>query len=240
MKPGGREENTFRVLSSHLLETDSEQLMRLLEDRALQSGAIAVDFSDTQLVTLRQHDPAFAELTRCLELLVPASWPLTWAMSRLGSVMKSPIDKSMFMRAFLSQTTPDFRHYFIGESEECNNRLRERLLKQNPDIDAVGFFHGMCSPAGYLQPSEVHDSVIEELREKEPHFIWVGLAAPKRYGLISNLKRQLHSGILLSVGSAFEANAGMRRRVPLLKRLLGADLKDTSWFFLRVLSSASK
>jgi N-acetylglucosaminyldiphosphoundecaprenol N-acetyl-beta-D-mannosaminyltransferase len=240
MKPVGREESTFRVLSSDLLETDSEQLIRLLEDRAMQSGAIALDFSDTQLVVLRERDAAFADLTRCLDLLVPVSWPLIWAMKRRGSVLKSPIDKSIFMRAFLFQTTPDFRHYFIGEGEECNNRLRERLLKQNPDIDAVGFFHGTCSPAGYLQPSEVHDAIIDELREKEPHFIWVGLARPKRYGLISNLKRQLHSGILLSVGSAFEANAGMRQRAPLPKRFLGADLKNTAWFFFRVLSSASR
>ena len=237
MKPSV--EDTFRVLTSDLLATDYERLIRDLETRAVQPGVSAVDFSDTQFVVLRQHDPAFAAMTNGLDLLIPASRPLMWAMKHRGSKMEDPIDASILMRKLLLQSTSDFRHYFIGESEEGNNRLRESMLKQNPDIDVVGLFHGTCSQAGFFQPPEVHDSILEDLRAKEPHFVWVGLDSPKQYALIFNLKRQLHSGILLATGVAFERNAGMRRYVPVTRRLLGANLKYSFLFFLRLWRGAS-
>jgi N-acetylglucosaminyldiphosphoundecaprenol N-acetyl-beta-D-mannosaminyltransferase len=233
-------EDTFRVLTSDLLATAYDRLIRDLETRAVQPGVIAVDFSDTRFVVLRQHDDAFAAITNGLDLLIPTSRPLIWAMKQRGSEMEDPIDASIFMRKLLLQSTSDFRHYFIGESEEGNNRLREWMLKQNPDLDVAGFFHGTCSQAGFFQPPEVHDSILEDLRAKEPHFVWVGLDSPKQYALISNLKRQLHSGILLATGVAFERNAGMRRHVPVTTRFLGANLKDSFLFFLRLLRGVSR
>jgi N-acetylglucosaminyldiphosphoundecaprenol N-acetyl-beta-D-mannosaminyltransferase len=236
MKPADGE--IFRVLTCNLLATDCERLMKSLEARAGKPGTLAVDFVDTQFVVLRQRDLGFARVTDCLDVLVPASRSLVWAMKRLGSTMSEPIDGSLLMRELLFRSSSDFRHYFIGESEECHNRLRDRLLKQNPDIDMAGFFHGACSPEGYLQPPELHDSIVEDLLSKEPHFVWVGLETPKQYAFIANLKRQLHSGILLAMGFAFEVNAGMRRDVPLAASLLG-HIKYSTLFFLRLLRSTS-
>ena len=256
MKPVDEAEDIFRVLTTDLLETDYEKLIRRLEIRAAQPGTLAVDFSDTQFVTMRQRDSAFAGLTNCFDMFVPGSMPLVWVMKRLGSDMKDPIAGSILMRRLLSQSSPEFRHYFIGENEECINRLRARMLKQNPDIDLVGCFHGICSAAGYLQPPEVHDSILEDLRAKEPHFIWVGLGTPKQYAFIANLKRHLRSGILLSMGFAFDVNAGIKRDAPLFmqrhrltwlyrlatepKRLLGQYAKFNSLFLLYLLRSHGK
>jgi N-acetylglucosaminyldiphosphoundecaprenol N-acetyl-beta-D-mannosaminyltransferase len=207
-------QDTFRLLTTDLLATDYASLIRLLESRALQAGAFAVDFCDTQLVALRRRDQAFANLTSCFDLFVPKAMTLLWGMKRLGADMRSPIDPPILMRRLLSQSPPDFRHYFIGESEECNNRLRERMLTQNPDIDLVGSLHATCSASGYLQPPELHDFVLDDLRAKEPHFVWVGIDGGAAYALVANLKRKLRSGILLAMGSAFDVNAGIRREVP--------------------------
>jgi len=256
MMPIDPARETFRVLTTDLLATDYERLIRILEIRALQTGAFAVDFSDTQVVALRRHDPAFASLTSCFDLFIPESMPLVWVMNRFGADMKDPIDGSTFMRRLLYQSSPDFRHYFIGETEECSNRLRERMLRRNPDIDLVGAFHGTCSASGYLQPPELHDSFLEDLRAKEPHFVWVGLGATEQYAFIANLKLQLHSGILLAMGSAFDVNAGIRREAPLfmqrhglkwLYRLstepmqfLGTSTKYNALFFFHLLRAHSR
>ena len=207
-------QDTFRVLTTDLLATDYLGLMRTLETRASQAGAFAVDFSDARVVALRLRDPAFADLTNCFDLCVPKSMTIVWGMNRLGAGMDGPIDPSIFMRRFLYQSPPDFRHYFIGETEECSNRLCERLLRRNPDIDLVRSFHGPCSTSGYLQPPEVHDLVLEDIRDKEPHFVWVGLGRDAQRAFIANLKPKLRSGILLAMGSAFDINAGIQLEAP--------------------------
>lgn len=214
MMPIDLAQDTFRVLTTDLLATDYAGLIRILEIRALQAGAFAVDFSDTQLVALRRRDQAFANLTSCFDLFVPTSTTLVWGMNRLGANMGGPIDPSIFMRRLLYQSSADFRHYFIGETEECSNRLRERMLRGNPDIDLVGSLHGTCSASGYLQPPELHDLVLDDLRAKQPHFIWVGVNAAAQYALVATLKRKLRFGILLAMGPAFDVNAGIRREIP--------------------------
>jgi N-acetylglucosaminyldiphosphoundecaprenol N-acetyl-beta-D-mannosaminyltransferase len=214
MMPINQAKDTFRILTTDLLAVDYVSLMRILESRALEAGAFAVDFGDAQVVVLRRRDPAFARLTNCIDLFVPKSMTLVWGMNWRGAAMDSPIDPSIFMRRLLYQSAPDFRHYFIGETEECNNRLRERMLRRNPDIDLVGSFHGPCSTSGYLQPPEVHDIVIEDIRDKEPHFVWVGVGSGKQCAFIAGLKPKLRSGILLATGSAFDVNAGIQLEAP--------------------------
>jgi N-acetylglucosaminyldiphosphoundecaprenol N-acetyl-beta-D-mannosaminyltransferase len=48
----------------------------------------------------------------------------------------------------------------------------------------------------------------------EPEFIWVGLGTPKQQRWIARMKPQLRRGMLLSVGQAFDVNAGLRSDAP--------------------------
>ncbi len=207
-------QDTVRVLTTELLAVDYVSLMHMLEARALQAGACAVNFSDTSVVALRHRNPAFARLTSCFDVFVPKSMTLVWGMNLLGAAMESPIDPSIFMRRLLYQSSPDFRHYFIGETEESSNRLRERILRRNPDIDVVGLVHGPCSESGCLQPPELHDFVLEDVRDKEPHFVWVGVDVAAQYALVANLKRKARLGVLLALGSAFDVNSGVQPEAP--------------------------
>ena len=119
MMPIDQLQDTFRVLTTDLLAVDYVSLMRMLEARALQAGAFAVDFTDAQVVALRRREPAFASLTNCFDLFVPKSMTVVWAMNRFGAGMNGPIDPSIFMRRLLYQSPPDFRHYFIGEPKNA-------------------------------------------------------------------------------------------------------------------------
>ena len=76
----------------------------------------------------------------------------------------------------------------------------------------------MCSSDGVLQDDKM---VLEELREKRPDFIWVGLGTPKQYAWISRIKPMLEHGALLAVGFAFDVNAGMKQDTPLWMQGLG-------------------
>ena len=88
------------------------------------------------------------------------------------------------------------------------------MLRRNPDIDLVGSFHGPCSALGYLQPPELHDLVLQDIRDKEPHFVWVGVGSDTEYAFVANLKPKLRSGVLLAMGSAFDVNAGVQPEAP--------------------------
>ena len=54
----------------------------------------------------------------------------------------------------------------------------------------------------------------EEINRLSPDFIWVGLGTPKQQAWIHQHKAQIKRGVMLGVGFAFDANAGMKPDAP--------------------------
>jgi len=190
---------TYAGLGTHLLE------------RCRQPFPYAVDFSNTQIVTMRRHDATFRRLTSCMDLFLPDGMPLVWCMNWQGADLCDRVYGPTFTRQFLASAPPNTTHYLVGGSEECGRKFQERMLELNPDLRFVGGFHGGCSPGGVL---EADDQVLAEIQRLRPDFIWVGLGTPKQYGWIARIKPKLDRAVVLAVGFAFDVNAGTKPDAP--------------------------
>jgi N-acetylglucosaminyldiphosphoundecaprenol N-acetyl-beta-D-mannosaminyltransferase len=211
--------DTTKVLGTPLVETTYGGLSSTLLDFASDNGgALAVDFANTHIVTMRRHDRRFRDLTECVDLTVPDGMPLVWAMNAKGADLKDRVYGPTFTRKFLEACPADKTHYLIGGSEECGRRFRERLLGLNPSLQFTGGYHGHCSADGMLEDQE---KVLSEILEKRPDFIWVGLGTPKQYAWINRIKPCLDHGVLLAVGFAFDVKAGMKPDAPLWMQRIG-------------------
>ena len=198
---------TRRALSTDLACTDYEALGTHLLTRCRQPGPYAVDFSNTHIITMRRHDPAFAATTACIDLFVPDGMPLIWCLNRQGAALRDRVYGPTFMRKFLATCPAKFSHYFLGGSPECGKKLRERLLEKNPTLNIAGSQHGYFT-------SEEEPSIFNTIIASRPDFIWIGLGTPKQQELIQRLKPLLSSGILLAVGFAFDVNADTKPDAP--------------------------
>jgi N-acetylglucosaminyldiphosphoundecaprenol N-acetyl-beta-D-mannosaminyltransferase len=199
--------STRRVLSTDLACTDYESLGAHLLTRCRQPGPYAVDFSNTHIVTMRRHDPAFAATTASIDLFVPDGMPLIWCLNRQGAALRDRVYGPTFLRKFLATCPSEFSHYFLGGSPECGKKLRKRLLEKNPQLNILGSQHG------YFTSEEV-PSIFKTIIVSRPDFIWIGLGTPKQQELIQRLKPLLPSSILLAVGFAFDVNAGTKFDAP--------------------------
>lgn len=210
---------TRGVLGSDLMVTDYDGLSRLLlENDRIPRKSFAVDFANTQVVTMRRHDPEFATLSECMDITLPDGMPLVWVMNRKGAGLKDRVYGPAFTRRFLASCPPGKTHYLVGGSEECGRKFRERMTFLNPSLAFIGGYHGSCAADGVLHDDE---AVIAEIREKRPDFIWVGLGTPKQYAWINRAKPLLDHGVLLAVGFAFDVNAGMKPDAPIWMQPLG-------------------
>jgi len=213
------------------------------------SGICAVDFANTQIVTMRRHDKDFSRLSNCIDITVPDGMPLVWFMNCMGAALKDRVYGPTFTREFLRKCPSGMTHYLVGGSGECGRRFRDRMRELNPTLNFVGGYHGKCSEDGVLgnmDNDEDDAAVLADIISKRPDFIWVGLGTPKQYGWISRVKPHLNHGILLAVGFAFDVNAGMKPDAPLWmqrsgltwlyrmasepRRLVGRYLKYNSMF----------
>lgn len=207
------------ILNSPLLATSYDDLVGRLIKAVREGGkTLAVDFSNTHVVTMRRHDSSFHQLTETMDLSVPDGMPLVWVMNFCGAGLKDRVYGPTFTRKFLENCPSEMTHYLVGGSTECGEKFRERMTALNPSLHFVGGYHGRCSVDGVLDEDEV---VLKDIQTKQPDFIWVGLGTPKQYAWISRIKPKLNYGILMAVGFAFDVNAGMKPDAPAWMQSLG-------------------
>jgi N-acetylglucosaminyldiphosphoundecaprenol N-acetyl-beta-D-mannosaminyltransferase len=216
------------ILGTPLIVTDYAGLSQQCEQWARERRCVALDFANTQIVTMRWHEPWFRELTSAYDYFPPDGMPLVWCLNRAGAKLRDRIYGPTFMREFLSKTPTEFTHYLLGGSEECGKRLREVFGRLNPGIKFVGSFHGKCLLDGRLE-GHAEEQIIMELNRLAPDFIWVGFGTPKQQAWVKSHKHLLKRGVILTVGFAFDVNAGMKPDAPAWMQRLGLTWVFRLW-----------
>lgn len=196
-----------RVLTTPLTVTTYHDLSMFCYQNRNQSRAIALDFTNTHIVTLRAHDAHFAAVTSCMDYFIPDGMPLIWLLNLQGAKIKDRVYGPTFMQECIRNSPPEVRHYFLGGSEDCLQQLLENLRRLNPRLNVVGARNGYFPEADWR-------IVAEEIRRAGPDMIWLGLGTPKQQEFIAAHKNSVDYGIWLAVGFAFDVNAGTKRDAP--------------------------
>ncbi|MBP7827235.1 MAG: WecB/TagA/CpsF family glycosyltransferase [Verrucomicrobia bacterium] len=214
---------TMYVLGAPLLVTTYDELAAQCLAWARAPRCFTLEFVNTHIVTAMRHDPAFRAIIATYDHLLPDGMPLVWCLNRAGAGLRDRVYGPTFMRRFLETAPAGTTHYLLGGSAECGARLREIFQQRNPGLRFVGAFHGWCEEDGQLE-AEVR--VMEELHTLAPDFIWVGFGTPKQQAWAARHKAALRRGVVLTVGFAFDANAGLKPDAP-----IGWQRAGLTWLF---------
>lgn len=193
-----------------LTPTSYDGLSRALYDASDVSPAVVVDFTNTHIVSMWNTDPAFREIAGSVDIFVPDSMPLTWAVNAAAGkrVMDDRVYGPTFMRRCLESSPPTVRHYFLGASEDCLQALLAALRRRNSELNIIG------SHNGYFADSK-RATICAEINTARPDVIWIGLGTPKQQAFAAWLKPRLSQGVVLLVGFAFDVNAGRKKDAPI-------------------------
>jgi N-acetylglucosaminyldiphosphoundecaprenol N-acetyl-beta-D-mannosaminyltransferase len=211
---------TVDVLGTPLVLTDYAQLSAWCLEWASQPKCVALDFANTQIVTMRRHEPQFRELTSAYDYFPPDGMPLVWCLNRAGASLRDRVYGPIFMERFFTNAPSGSTHFLLGGSEECGRQLKEHFISSNANIKFVGSFHGKSASNGILE-GRADEDVIGQLNDLSPDFIWVGLGTPKQQAWVKHHKHLIRRGVILTVGFAFDVNAGMKADAPLWMQRLG-------------------
>lgn len=225
---------TIDVIGTPLAVTTYAGLIATLQDLLRSGGVWSVDFSNTQIVTKRRHEPHFKAITDNVDYFIPDGMPLIWCLNSRGAALTDRVYGPKFMAQCIAQSPAPYKHYLLGGTLECLAMLRDRLVRENPGICIAGSHHG------YFQENE-EARVLREIEESRPDFIWVGLGTPKQQEWINRNKTTVSRGILLAVGFAFDVIAGTKPDAPGWMQNLGltwvfrlvSEPRRLAWRYLR-------
>ncbi len=223
----------FNVLGTPLLAIDYKELFAKSQAWARGPVCVSMEFANTQIITMRRHEPHFLELTSAYNYFIPDGMPLVWCMNRAGAGLKDRVYGPTFMRKFLTWVPAPSTHYLLGGSEECGRRIREWIIRLNPGAQVVGSFHGRCGLDGLLE-GNAEQEVLADLNRVSPDYIWSGLGTPKQQAWLKRHQHLIRRGVVFTVGFAFDVIAGTKPDAPLWMQPLGL-----TWLF-RFLSEPSR
>ncbi len=205
---------TRQFLGTPLVVTDYQSLLETLPALAARSTPTAIEFCNTQIVAMRRTDAEFSAITSVYDYFIPDAMPLIWGLRALGVKMRDRVYGPSFMRYALCHETK-LKHYFMGGSEETSQKLVEQAgILSGGRFQLVGATHKYSTPAD-------SPAILEEIRRLNPDVIWVGLGTPKQQKWIHANKALIERGIILTVGFAFDVNAGTKRDAPAWMQRLG-------------------
>jgi N-acetylglucosaminyldiphosphoundecaprenol N-acetyl-beta-D-mannosaminyltransferase len=183
--------------------------------RSGKVGAVAA--ANTHLIGEALADPAYAEVLRGFEMVVPDGMPLVWVLRLDGHVIRDRVYGPYLMQYILQHSPLNLRHYFFGGTEECLCRLQERALLLNPKLQIVG----AVSPPFGVWDSVTESKLIDDINAAKADFIWVALGGVKQEKWIAQNRHRFQRGVFLAVGDAFALVAGLRSMAPAWMQRLG-------------------
>src|SRR5438270_10135164 len=104
------------VLGTPLMITDYNGLVEACLSWARAPRCVALDFANTQIITMRRHDPAFRALTSSYDYFPPDGMPLVWCLNLAGANLTDRVYGPTFMRLFLKDLPIGHSHYLLGGS----------------------------------------------------------------------------------------------------------------------------
>ena len=97
--------------------------------------------------------------------------------------------------------------YFLGGTQLVVKKAVEKLKNKYPNLIISGYRDG------YFKESDL-PNIINEIKEKSPDIILLGIATPKKEMVARVLSYELHSSLIVLVGGMFDIFAGEKRRAP--------------------------
>lgn len=109
--------------------------------------------------------------------------------------------------------------YLLGAKQEVVEKTSKVLKEQYPSLKVVGIHNGYFKETDWPMISN-------ELKEKEPDFVFVGITSPLKEYLIEYLQDDDNKSVFMGVGGSFDVISGKISRAPLLMQKIGME-----WIF---------
>lgn len=172
---------------------------------------------------LIRRDPELRDACRAGDLVLADGMSVIWALRLAGSPLPERVAGVDLMSRLLAEAGErSLAVYFLGARREVVTALAERCARAHPRLRIVGVRDG------YFSASE-HAAVVEEIRAKAPHMLFVGMPSPFKETWCELHRERLNVPVIMGVGGSFDVLAGYVRRAP---RWMQAAGLEWSWRLL--------
>lgn len=195
--------NSERTYFNVRLEFDKEKLDKMIFD-AIENDSVGYVCSvESNNLTVANNNPEFLEV---LNGALVNNCDGSVLAKILGRIHHEHLDSYIGADIFIKYVKMcKFRQFFLGNTQEVLDGLRENLSKIDSRIKDMRF---ETLPFRSVDEFD-YKGIAEMINEDSPDIIWVSLGAPKQEMFMARLKPYLKRGIMFGFGAIFNFNAGV-------------------------------
>ncbi len=176
---------------------------------------------NAQLVTLAEKNPQFARAMCSASLSVADGISVVMASRWLGVPVPERVPGGELMERLCAESAQHgFSVFLLGGLPGAAEMAAKRLTEKYPGLIIAGTY---CPPYGFEHNEAERSYVRDLITESAPDLLFVAFGAPKQEIWMWENCPSLPVGIAMSVGAAFDTQAGLRKRAPVWAQKTGTE-----------------
>ena len=213
--------NKAKILNCRIDLIDEQNALNEAKKALMENRNFHIITINPEMIMNSEKNPDFKELINNSDLNIPDGVGVKIAL-KIKSINQNQIRGVDFSRKLIELASKDnLRLGFLGAKEEVIQKAKENFLKKYPNLNFV------YTRNGYFKND---DEIINEIAEKNPQILLVGLGSPKQEEIIVKLKNKLKSCVLIGVGGSFDVFSGLTKEAPVIYRKMGIE-----WLYRTIL-----
>ena len=167
-----------------------------------------------EMISNAVKDTDFAEIINNADLVIPDGIGVEIGLKILGYNVKR-IAGIEFSHRMIEECAKNNQSVaLIGAKPEIVKKAKENLVKEFPSL-YITYIHD-----GYFNED---DSILAELKIRQPRLVLCALGSPKQEEFILNAKSILPEALFVGVGGSFDVWSGEVKRAPEIYQKLGLE-----------------
>lgn len=160
------------------------------------------------MVMAALEDPAYMNIMKSAELVVPDGTGVVWAANYCNEPVAERVAGYDLLHELMRQGERyRWKVYLLGSTPEVIRETAERLQLQYPGVIIVGYHDGYFGV-------EEDEKIIADIVKANPDILFVARGADSQEPWIAKYKSKLGVPIMMGVGGSFDVISGKSKRAP--------------------------
>ena len=211
---------TVPIYGLQVSKMNMDDTVQYLEQSIKKGKPQQIITANPIMIMTALEQPAYMQVMKNAELLVPDGAGLVWAASTCGQPVAERVAGYDLLHRLMDRgQTLHWKVYLLGSTPEVIQATATRLKSLYPRTVVVGYRDGFFGPD---QDAEI----IAEIRNLAPDLLFVARGADTQEPWIGTYKQELGVPIIMGVGGSFDVISGKTKRAPKLFQKLRLE-----WFY---------
>lgn len=208
-------------MGTYFSNLDEQELFTVLDENIAHKTKTQLCFVPTNSILYARKDKFVQQVYNNATIVMCDGVPVKWASQFLGYPLKQRLTGFDFMPRFVTHAAKKgYSLFFLGAGEGVAASLANHYSREYPMLKIAGYH----TPSFSKQFSDTENSnMIDLINAAQPDVLFVSLTAPKQDLWISHHLQQLHVGVAVGIGAAFDTEAGRIKRSPVSFQRLGLE-----------------